>query len=357
MDADVIVVHGIWALMAFFIIVSNLYFLYVSSSERNESHILISGHLTCDFVLGIFVIFTSAQWLVMGIPESGVRCDILSMIELMLVLLPVVILVGVAYSRKRRLIDLDSLTISKASNYVMLYFAFTILVCVIVIELVGAKPTKFGCTPNWDDATWPVVFLVIGCLCLLWVFLTYLRIYSVAATYGRSKIQQQTQWSIKQERITTITLLVAVISALCYSPNIPAAVLLYLEIEIPWWLRVLQFTGRLLLGCVDPFLFGLGIPSIRNHSMWGVPDDGQKGLPAMLIDQRQDDSDDCYFPVAGVSSREPEHISRSSESAKERLSIDRSSEASTSRTIHRPHTDLEIPYDEGRSDIIWSGGQ
>jgi len=244
---------------------------------------------------------------------------------------------------------------------VLLYFAFTILVCIIVIELVDATPTKFGCKPAWGDATWPVVFLVIGCLCLLWVFLTYLRIYNVAATYTKSKIQQQTQWSIKQERITTITLLVAIVGAICYSPNIPAAVLLYLEIDVPNWLRVVQFTGRLILGSLNPYLFGLGIPSIRNHTMWGVPDEGTKGLPAVLVDQRQDDSDDCYFPVAGVSSREPEHVSRSSESAKERTSVDRSSdthETSTSRTPtrHRP-VDLEIPYDEGRSDIIWSGGQ
>jgi len=104
----------------------NGYFLYATSYDRKQLHVFITGHLLCDGLLGVFVLFTSAQWLVIGIPEEGMRCDVLSMVELVLMTLPVLAIVAVTYSRKKVLLD-EELVSGSTSNYVLTYFAVAIV--------------------------------------------------------------------------------------------------------------------------------------------------------------------------------------------------------------------------------------
>jgi len=382
METDLVVVHTIWAVFAILLIATNGYFLYASSYDRKQLHVFITGHLLCDGLLGIFVLFTSAQWLVIGIPEEGMRCDVLSMAELVLMTLPVLAIVAVTYSRKKVLLD-EELVSGSPSNYVLTYFALAIVFNVVVVELVGATPTKFGCMPDWPSATVPVVFLVIGCGCLLWVFLCYLRIYRRVNNLPAAKFELQ--WKERQQKITLTTLTVATLAVLCYLPNISAAIILYLEESPPPALRVVQFTARLCLGLIVPFVYGIGVPSVRKRTMWALPE--QKGVFASgvfpgnvnknQINKGRDDTDSdlCYFPINQASSREQmEPTSRSSFSAKERSSFEQNSEREITppkRSKHSKHSrqgsqqgilrtsspNLARPepfHDEGRSDIIWN---
>jgi len=371
MDADIVVVHSVWAVFAVLLVITNGYFLYASSYDRKQLHVFITGHLLGDGLLGVFVLFTSAQWLVIGVPQEGMRCDVLSMVELVLMVLPVLGVVSVTFSRKKIMIDEELLT-GSPSNYVLTYFAVAIVFNVVVVELVGATPTKYGCMPNWPSATVPVVFLVFGCACLLWVFLCYLRIYR---RVNMPTAQYERQWLDKQQKVTFITLMAACMAMICYLPNVSAVIILYLDLIPPPGLRVIQFSARLLLGLIDPILYGLGIPSIRRRTMWGLSEQKGGGISvfsggrAHTQQANQDsDSDLCYFPINQASSREQmDPLSSNSFSAKERSSFEQpqregSEKGEKSRhsqgNLLRGSPNLARPteplHDEGRSDIIWS---
>jgi len=286
------------------------------------------------------------------------------MVELFLMTLPVLGVVSVTFARKKIMID-EELLSGSPSNYVLSYYAASIVFNVVVVELVGARPTKYGCMPNWPSATVPVVFLVLGCACLLWVFLCYLRIYRRMSSPAQ---QWEIQWLDKQQRITFITLMGACMAMICYLPNISAVIILYLDQIPPPGLRVIQFSARLLLGLIDPILYGIGIPSIRKRTMWGI-NEQKHSLSGRVHTQQvnQDsDSDMCYFPINQTSSREQmDPLSSNSFSAKERSSFEQpqregseKGEKSRHSQIVRGSPNLTRPtepfHDEGRSDIIWS---
>jgi len=229
--------------------------------------------------------------------------------------------------------------------------------------------------PSWPSATLPVLFLVIGCFCLIWVFLCYLRIYK--RVNNLPSAQYELQWKEKHQKITIATMTVAIVAVLCYFPNISAAVILYLEESPPPALRVVQFTSRLVLGLIVPFIYGIGVPSVRKRTFWALPE--QKGVWAAEfgnpnnnpINKTRDDTDSdlCYFPINQASSREADPSSRSSFSAKERSSFEQTDSKHSKHSKHsrqgsqplirnsspnplaRPTEPL---HDEGRSDIIWN---
>jgi len=139
---------------------------------------------------------------------------------------------------------------------------------------------------------------------------------------------------------------VASAAVICYLPNISAAIILYIEDTPPSALRVVQFTARLALGLIVPFVYGLGIPSVRKRTMWALPEE-KTGFPAPFlgtanknqinIGRDDTDSDLCYFPINQGSSREQmEPPSRSSYSAKERSSFEQDSPKQNSK--HSKHS-------------------